>query len=204
MARPSPLVVGTVILAPLILGLEIYVFHGSHHRAATAVVASAPETSAAPSLPSTSATIASTTARPEPAPSRSPANPVAATAEPTDAGGEDAYLRRRRLLADYRRQIMQAADEQTFQTLNLPDATRSAIRAIDDTYVRSLQTLQAPTAIAYGDGGLRPPDLSAEHTRQAAIGELLGPEAAREFTTTERRAERQLRNQIRPQSVPGL
>ena len=58
--------------------------------------------------------------------------------------------------------------------------------------------------MAYGDGGLRLPDLSAEQTRHAAIGALLGPEAAREFTTTERRAERHLHNQIRPQLVRGL
>ena len=122
----------------------------------------------------------------------------------TDAGTEMELGRRQRLLAAHRRQMIRDADEQTFQTLNLPEPTRAAIRAIDDDYSRATQALQDPGPNAPGDFRNPEVDLNAEQTRHAAIANLLGPEGARTFSAAERKAERNLRNRLRPQWVRGL
>ena len=79
-----------------------------------------------------------------------------------EATQDPTLQQRQRLLLEHRRQTIQAADEQVFDLLSLPDAQRAAIRAIDDQFGRALVTGSDP---------------NAEQTRRAAIANLLGPDA---------------------------
>jgi hypothetical protein len=97
--------------------------------------------------------------------------------------------------------VIHDADEQVFDTLNLPDAQRAAIRAIDEQYARTLATI----ANATGDSTLPTftVDRNAEQTRRAAIAGVLGPDTTHTFNFVERKAERHVRNHYRPDVVRG-
>ena len=95
-----------------------------------------------------------------------------------------------------RGEVLQAADEQVFGTLHLPDEQRAAIRAIDGAYARTVQAIaQLPPGADLRSAGLDP---NADQARRAAIADVLGPETMHAFTFQERKAERHVRNQYRP------
>jgi hypothetical protein len=115
--------------------------------------------------------------------------------------GEPVVVRRQRGLYQRRGQVVHEADEQVFDALNLPDAQRAAIRAIDDQYRRTLASIaETSPAPSFQDISI---DSNAEQTRRAAIAGVLGPDASRAFTFAERKAERRVRNQLRPDVVRG-
>lgn len=204
MRRLNPIVVGSLILAPSILGVEAYLLFGSHHRPPPATAA--PQAEAAPAPPPPRVVAPPPTPPPE-MPPPPPQDSPSATDDEIDGGTEAALWRRQGVLAAHRLQMMRDADEAAFQKLNLPEATRAAIRAIDDEYVRASQALQArreAEQAAGVDSQLPAGDINAEQTRHAAIESLLGPTGAATFTVAERRAKRHVRNELRPQWVRGL
>ncbi len=204
MRRLSPIVVGSLILAPSILGVELYLLLGSHRRPAPTMAAPEPEELPVAPRPQMVAPPPAHPPQPGPPP---PQDSPSATDEGVDGGTEIALLRRQRVLAANRLQMIRQADEETFQTLNLPETTRAALRAIDDEYVRANQALQARREAEQNagvDSHFPAGDINAEQTRHAAIDSLLGPAGASAFTAAERKAERHARNQLRPQWVRGL
>ncbi|HLK91200.1 MAG TPA: hypothetical protein VKZ18_14980 [Polyangia bacterium] len=195
-----------MVLAPLILGIEGYVVFRSHHRARAA----APVDDAPPALVGPAAAAQASPppppAPPPPPPAAEPAPPAAESApEPSEAVAEVAQdpvlLQRQRALQQHQRMLIRAADEKAFDTLNLPDAQRAAIRAINDQYVRSLQALQAISP--GGEDTNHGVDLNADQTRRAAITDVLGADAMPGFTFAERKAERRVRAMLRPDLVRG-
>ena len=178
MGRSNVIIVGSVVLAPLILGLESYALFRAHHRRAAHVAETLPE-----ELP---------TAPPETAASSAPL-PVHLTTALTDdlavAGPEPAGARLPPSALEQQRQIIRSADELTFDVLSFPEPQRNAIRAIDDAYVRA-----ARAGDAFAPDGV-------DQARRAAIAALLGRRAMRAFRLAERKAERGLRRQFPSQSV---
>ena len=211
MGRSNVIIVGSVVLAPLILGVESYALYRAHHRRARTVeITGLTEMSAAP-VPG--APIAQAPAVPLPAERPSPLPPPPAPAAPATEGPppetetvsdiqtEPTIERRRQLMLQRRGEILQTADEQVFDLLHLPDEQRAAIRAIDGAYARTVQAIaQLPPGADLRSAGLDP---NAEQARRAAIGEALGPEATHAFTFQERKAERHVRNQYRAEQVRG-
>ena len=100
-----------------------------------------------------------------------------------------------------RGEVLQAADEQVFGLLHLPDEKRDAIRAIDSAYARTVKAIgQLPPGADLQNAGLDP---NAEQARHAAIREILGPKETQAFNFAERKAERRVRNQYRTEQVRG-
>jgi hypothetical protein len=200
----NPLLVGSLILAPLLLGFEVYViFHSGRHSRPKAAALAPEETPEVAEMPRPRPA-APRPAPPPESPPPAPAELPAASNEAVDAGAEIELGRRQALLAEYRRKIVLDADEQVLQTLNLPESTRAAIRTIDSEYVRAT-TQPLPPADPKVLAALRNPadDPNAAEIRRTALESLLGPETARTFTLEERKAEHHLRNQLRPQWVRG-
>jgi hypothetical protein len=188
MGRANTILVGSVLLATSILGVEGYVFFRAYRRSA-GPTPDAPDPR--PEVAQEQPAAAALPRAPDPPPPAVPVGPVAldpATPPPAPPDGtSDLLLQRRQdLLLQRRGQVIQAADEQVFDTLKLPDAARAAIRAADSAYVRSLNI-----------------DPNAEQTRRAAISNILDPQTMRTFNFAERNAERRARNQYRPEAVRG-
>jgi hypothetical protein len=209
MGRSNVIIVGSVVLAPLILGIESYwLFQAHHRRVRTAPITGSIEASAAPgpSLPVAQAAVLPVPSA-GPLPAAPPPAAAAAAAPPprtetvSDVQPDPTVERRRQLMLKRRGQVVQAADEQVFDLLRLTNEQRAAIRAIDSAYARTLQAIGTlPPGADPGDAGFDP---NAEQARRAAIAEVLGPEATHAFTLAERKAERRVRNQLRPEQVRG-
>jgi hypothetical protein len=210
MARSNVIIVGTVALAPLILGVESYaLYRAHHHRAAPSDALGSLEMTAAPAL---GGPVAETPAVPTPAarplappppqpPAPAPEDPPPETETVSDVQPDPANARRRQLMLQRRGEILQVADEQVFGLLNVSDAQRAAIRAIDSAYARTLQAIgQLPQGADLQSAGLDP---NADQARRAAIANVLGPDATHAFNFAERKAERHVRNQYRPEQVRG-
>ena len=200
MGRSNVIIVGSVVLAPLILGAESFALYRAHrHRARTAQIAGPSETRSAPVLEAPEAWTPSVPApaeRPLPPPPPAPAaaDPPSEAETVSDVQPDPTVDRRWRMISQRRGEILQAADEQVFGLLHLPDEQRTAIRAIDGAYARTVQAIaQLPPGADLRSAGLDP---NAARARRAAIADVLGPEATRSFTFAERRAERRVRSQI--------
>jgi hypothetical protein len=208
MGRSNVIIVGFVVLAPLILGVESYALYRAHHRRVrTAEIAGPIEMSAAPvaSAPVTQTPAVPLTVEPPPPPP-TPAAPVAEAPPPdtetvSDVQTDPTVERRRQLMLLRRGELLQAADERVFDILHLPDDQRAAIRAIDGGYARTLQAIaQLPPGADLQSAGVDP---NADQARRAAIAAVLGPEATHAFTFAERKAERRERGQSRAEQVRG-
>jgi hypothetical protein len=206
MGRSNVIIVGSVVLAPLLLGTESYLLFKAHHRRVRpSQITGSMEESAAPvfSAPvAQAAVLAVSYGGPLPA-----APPPVAAADPpvtetvTDVQTDPTVERRRQLIMKRRGQVLQAADEQVFGLLQLTNEQRAAIRAIDGAYARTVQAIgQLPAGADPRNAGFDP---NAEQARRAAIAEVLGPDAMHAFTLAERKAERRVRNQLRPEQVRG-
>jgi type IV secretory pathway VirB10-like protein len=205
MARPNVIVIGAIILAPAIMAAEGYAIYRTHHRPPRrSVEDAAPIEAVIEQPPAPPARLLATTTTPPPPPARQPETPAPVTPPPDQGTGEGVdpvVVRRQRGLYERRRQVIHEADEQVFDALNLPEAQRAAIRAIDDQYGRTLASI-AETSLAanFQDIGI---DSNAEQTRRAAIAGVLGPDTVRAFNFAERKAERRVRNHLRPDVVRG-
>ena len=128
-------------------------------------------------------------------------DPAPASETVIDVQNDPTVERRRQLILKRRGEVLQAADEQVFTVMQLTHEQRAAIRAIDSAYARTVQAIgQLPPGADLRDAGFDP---NAEQARRAAIGEVLGPKAAQAFNFAERKAERRVRNQLRPEQVRG-
>jgi len=190
MARANTILVGSVLLATSILSVDGYVFFRAYRRSA-GPTPDAPDPR--PEVAQEQPAAAELPHAPDPPPPAVPVEPVALdpTAPPdatSDIAGDPTLQRRQDLLLQRRGQIIQAADEQVFESLKLPDAARAIIRAADSVYVRSLQANVDP---------------NAEQTRRAAISSILDPPTMRAFNFAERNAERRARQHYRPEAVRG-
>jgi hypothetical protein len=207
MGRSNVIIVGSVVLAPLILGVESYALYRAYHRhARPAEIAGLSEVIGAPAV---AATVVPTPAVPPLAERPSPPPPAAPAAEAprpetetvSDVQTDPTVERRRQLMLQRRGEVFQAADEQVFGILHLPDEQRTAIRAIDDAYARTVQAIaRLPQGADLRSAGLDP---NADQARRAAIADVLGPEATHAFNFAERKAERRVRGQSRPEQVAG-
>ena len=209
MGRSNVIIVGSVVLAPLILGIESYLLFKAHHRRVrTAEITESIEVTAAGAEPA---------GHPEPDRARACRAPLACrllrrrpprpqrsapdTETVSDVQADPTIERRRQLMLRRRGEVLQAADEQVFGLLHLTNEQRAAIRAIDSAYARTVQAIgQLPPGADLRNAGLDP---NAEQARHAAIGEVLGPKATQAFNFAERKAERRVRNQYRPEQVRG-
>jgi hypothetical protein len=113
------------------------------------------------------------------------------------------FRRRAQIIAAHKKQLIDEADEKAFEVVKASEATRMAIRRINEEYARRLQAIPAPSAIgqAVAQGSGSAPDSydAARAARQAAIAEALGPDAARDFENAERTAEVSVRAHLRRQ-----
>ena len=149
MGRSNVIIVGSVVLAPLLLGLESYLLFKAHHRRARTAEITGWVEANPPTVPSTP--VAQSRAAPVPAapPPPPPANPAAPTADEaraatetvSDVPADPTVERRRQLMLQRRGEVLQAADEQVFGLLHLPDEQRAAIRAVDSAYARTVQAI---------------------------------------------------------------
>jgi hypothetical protein len=201
MARANAILVGAIVLAPTIVGAEGYaIYHRLHRPPKQSAEVAPPAEHISQDLPAPSPPAVETPAPPPP-----PRQPEVAAPPPPDDGttGEidPTTARRQRALYERRAQVIQDADEQAFDTLNLSDAQRAAIRAIDEQYARTLTTIANAT-----DDSTLPTftvDSNAEQTRRTAIAGVLGPDTVHTFNFVERKAERRVRNHYRPDVVRG-
>ena len=201
MGRANAIVVGSAVLAPLLLGVEGFALFRPHHRPpppaemadlpAAAVPRPAPLPVAPP--PEAPPPVRRTVAPAAPPPPEQPA----AAEEPAEAPADPTTVARWRELMAHQRQVVRDADEKVFDVLNLPDAQRTAIRAIDEQYARALQSIETSSGLAPGV------DLNANQTRRAAIIDVLGADGMHAFTFEERKAQRRVRGQLRAQSLRG-
>jgi len=200
MARANVILVGAIVLAPAIVAAEGDAIYRTHHRPPSPSAESeAPVEPIAEAPPAPARAVEA----PPPPPVRPPETPAAQeTPPPTDDTGkavDPVVERRQRSLYQRRGQVIHDADEQVFDALDLPDAQRAAIRAIDDQYGRTLASM----AEAGHDFWSAPVDDNAEQTRRAAIAGVLGPDVSHAFNFAERKAERRVRNHLRPDVVRG-
>jgi hypothetical protein len=194
--RPNPIIVGLVSLTALVIGLEIYFLVGSRRRAAPAV---SDDTSPA-NLPSPPPPVVVDRA-PEPPPPP-PAPPLAAMLAPSattltsDAAVDPARAQTKRPLfvAPEPERVIRDADEQAFETLHLPEATRAAIRKINEDHAETQRAFRTES----------PPPPEGLPTRRASIDQLLGVDAGQQFDAAERAATKRLRSRYRSQSLHGV
>jgi hypothetical protein len=200
MGRSNVIIVGSVVLAPLVLGIESYALYRAHHHrtraGSTEMTAPAAPIPQPLPLPARAGPSLGPSAPPPPAPAAPAAEgPPPGTETVSDVQPDLSVQRQRQMMLEHRDEILQAADEQAFAILNVPEAQRNAIRAIDSAYARQLQAMgQLPPGADLPSAGLDP---NADQTRRAAIGDVLGADAAHAFTFAERKAERRVRGQRR-------
>jgi hypothetical protein len=203
MGRSNVIIVGSVVLAPLVLGIESYALYRPHQRRTrTTEIAGSIEISAPPVEQAPPALVPAERALDPPPPPAAPmaADPPPETETVSDVQPDPSFERRRQLMLQRKGEVLRAADEQAFGIVNVPDAQRTAIRAIDNAYAHQLQeTGQLPPETDLPSAGS---NRNADQTRRAAIADILGADAARAFVIAERRAERRMRGQsYRPEQV---
>jgi len=202
LTRPNLIVVGLVIVTAPIVCLEVYALVGSRRHTAPAAPAEA-TASEPPPPPAVVDRAPPGTPPPPPAPPApappAPA-PVATAPAPSlalvDASAAPAPSQDKRPLfvAPDPERVLRDADEQAFETLHLPEATRAAIRKINETHAETQRALRAGT-ITTAEG---------LPTRRAAIDQLLGPDAGHQFSAAENVATKRLRSKYRNQSLHGV
>ena len=172
MGRSNVIIVGSVVLAPLILGLESYALFRAHHRRArTAEITGLTEMNAAPVLGAPVArapAIPLSAERPSPPPPPAPAAPTAEDPPPPKPRPSVTSRRTRRSssrqpadAASVDGEVLQAADEQVFDLLQ--SAGRTARR--DPRHRRRLRAHRPGDCTA--PAGRRPSERGAGPERRS-------------------------------------
>jgi hypothetical protein len=217
--RPNPITLGVLALAVAVLGAGIYLVVRPHHPAVAptaedpaeellrgappAPPAPAPERLIRPRPPiSRAAPRAAPPPAAEPAPVEAAAQPAAAAAAASAASA--AALKKRELReAAHHLQLRQAADEQLFESRNIPEAARAAIRKLNQEQGEQAQAFLNAQPAELGSreqiNGSLAHNGDAERARWTSLSDLLGADAAKDFTTAESVAARKLRTQYRQQ-----
>lgn len=204
MARPSPITVGTLALAVFVMAAAAYILFRPPDRADVTAAPEPPEETP-PSvkvdppraLPRIVASSPPEVRRQPPPPTPPPPPPLPEVEQPrapdaafvldSGAAGTERVFR----IAEHNQQMIKEGDERVFETLNLAETTRAAIRRINEEAAKRARTsLEANPR--------NPPRTDeAEPERRAAIKNLLGDDASSQFDNTELAAVRHLRLQAR-------
>ena len=215
--RVSPIIVGLTAIAVLVMGTGGYLLLRPHPRHVPAVAAlaeaddSEPEPIAAPPAPAPPLAAASAPAppAPDPPPPEAPRPSAAAPVDPPPREVQSAAVKKRALLmADHNQRVILEADERAFEALQLPDATRAAIRQINASYVKSRRDAIEANAAAWSPGEQLGANLAksdeSDRARRAALKEVLGADGVSAFETAEYAAARRLRRQYSAQWAQEL
>jgi hypothetical protein len=135
-----------------------------------------------------------------PAVAAAPAQPALVDPGPTAPATQIAAVKKRALLmADHNQRVTLEADERAFETLRLPDATRTAIRQINAGYVKTARDSLEANAAAWTPGEQLGANVAkndeSDRARRAALKEVLGADGVAAFETAEYAAARRLRRQ---------
>jgi hypothetical protein len=195
MARPSPITIGLAALTAVVLATAILVIARPRREPPARAIeiateplpaAPAPRADPAPRPPLARAPDQAPAAPAEPVPAPTPvaavevAEPSVGTEPPPPpAGPSGALVKNHNLRLD-------EADDEAFKALNLPDATRARVRAINDEHHK--RTEGDPSAVNV---------TSATQARRDQLRLLLGEDVARQFDAEERAAVRRLRGKYR-------
>jgi hypothetical protein len=205
LARPSPFITVCLAVGVLALGAEVTAIYRSHHRAPAAASETAPE-EIEPAAPPPPIPPPAPTAPPPPPPPATVA--VAPPPEPEPAAPVDAAAAQRPQFVSLDIETtIRTADEQVFAKLELPDATRAAIRRINEEHQQKLRLLRAGDAGVTGEQqleGNRANVTAFRQTRREALQEILGPDTEIRFERAERAATKHLHNQLRAEALGGV
>ena len=119
-----------------------------------------------------------------------------------------AVKKRALLMADHNQRVTLEADERAFETLRLPDPTRTAIRQINAGYVKTARDFLEANAAAWSPGEQLGANVAkndeSDRARRAALKEVLGADGVAAFETAEYAAARRLRRQYSAQWAQEL
>jgi hypothetical protein len=209
LSRPSPLVIACLALGSLILGAEVCAIYRSRQHVPAAAVAEPADEPASAAPPPAVENVVNPPPPPAPAPSAPPvaiAPPPTADSPPPEAAAA-ATGKRPSFVAPDIETVIRAADEQAFQKLDMPEATRAAIRRINEEHAQKLHALRAGEPGASSEQQLNgnTANITAfRQTRREALEEILGADTAIRFERTEHAATKRLHNQFRVQSLHGV
>ena len=203
--RVSPVIVTLAAIAVAVMGAAGYLLVRPHPPKVFAAISAAPPDEperplvAPPPIPEESPAPAPPTARAQPL-HVDPQPPAASGPEPTAPATQIAAVKKRALLmADHNQRVTLEADERAFETLQLPDATRTAIRQINAGYVKTARDFLEANAAAWTPGEQLGANVAkndeSDRARRAALKEVLGADGVAAFETAEYAAARRLRRQ---------
>jgi hypothetical protein len=223
-ARPSPITIGVLVIgaAVAVAGIHVLSRSSRHADESPPPAPSPPEPPAEPApaapraprpplpprrppvaaapAPAPAAPPAAPAPAPTPAPARTPLDLAAAVRSPMRGLADKLALQRRGMLrAGHKAQLYKDADEQVFETLKLPETTRTAIRQINDEFGRKTQDMLGahPDSLSVDQeiGASLANTKDTERSRAAALATLLGPDGAKSFNAAEYSAVRRMRGQ---------
>jgi hypothetical protein len=113
------------------------------------------------------------------------------------------FKRRGLIIAAHKKQLVFEADEKAFEVVNASQATRSAIRQINEEFAKRIVAVPFPSPngqpVAEGSGAPVDTYLGAENARREAIHGVLDADSAATFESAERSAEVGIRSHYRRQ-----
>ncbi|MEP6652035.1 MAG: hypothetical protein ABJA82_01675 [Myxococcales bacterium] len=211
MARPRPFIIACLGAGALIVGAEVTAIYRSRHRTPAAPTEVATEAATEVAPPPAAAPTEFVASSPAPRlaapPPPPPITPPPPAPEPSEVASVDAAARRPLFVAPDIETVIHTADEEAFQKLDLPDATRAAIRRINEEHAQKLHLLRAGEGAVANEQQLKGNSANVaafKQTRRAALQELLGADTEMRFERAEHAATRHLHNQFRVQSLGGV
>jgi hypothetical protein len=207
MTRLSPITITAFAMLVLVVVAGIFVVSRPRHHPPRAVVEDLPEE---PSLSPAPAQVIAVVEEPRPRRTPPAAAPVVAPPPPPAADArrplEDTaalFKRRGLLIAAHKKQLVFEADEKAFEVVKASQATRGAIRQINEEFAKRIETIPmlSPSGHPVAEGSGAPVDtyLGAENARREAIRGVLDADSAAAFENAERNAEIGVRAHYRRQ-----
>ena len=207
MARLSPITIVAFLMVVSIIGAGVYLVARPRNHPEVAAVDD-PQVDPTP-IPAPAPRLASVGIHVRDTPPVLVATAATPPSRPEDSGSPASgdvlavFKRRAQIIAAHNKQLIDEADERAFEVVKASDATRAAIRRINEEYGRRIQGIPAPGAsgqAAIQGSGLAPDTYDASRAaRRAAIGEVLDPDSAKDFEIAERTAEAGVRAHVRRQ-----
>jgi hypothetical protein len=209
MARPSPLITACLGVGVLVLGVEVAAIYRSHDRPPVQTVATAPEEPdpAPPTAPANPPPTPPPAAAPNPAPNPAPAAVAPAAEPPGPLAVGDVPVQWRRFTVPDMESVIRKADEEVFEKLEIPEATRASIRRLNEEHQQKLHALRAGEPGVTNEqqlNGNRANITAFTQTRREGLQEILGPDTEIRFERAERAATKHLRNQLRAEALGGV
>jgi hypothetical protein len=209
--RVSPLIVALAAIGLAVMGTAGYLLVRPRPHRVTAAISPAssdePERQpmAAPPLPEAAPALRP----PAVVAPVVPPQPAESAPEPPAREIQNAAVKKRALLmADHNQRVTLEADERAFETLQLPDPTRAAIRQINAGYVKTTRDSIEANAAAWSPGEQLGANVAkndeSDRARRAALKEVLGADGVAAFETAEYAAARRLRRQYSAQWAQDL